>query len=318
MPKPLVSFIVTTYNLPVTLLEECLNSILSLSLSEEEREIILIDDGSEKAPIDYLQQRDKIFYVRQKNQGVSMARNTGIDIATGQYIQFVDGDDFLLTAPYEHCLDIIRYDHPDMVLFSTSANAKSTMAFQEIVPSDGISYMLNNNLRASVCSYILRRDKICSIRFTPNISHGEDEEFTPQVMLQCKRVIDVGVGAYFYRKREGSATHLLTEGNIKKWLDDSHCVISSLNEKSKKLAGDKRKALERRVAQLTMDYLYNVIVLTHSRERLDETIKRLQAKGLYPLPDRKYTRKYTLFRKMIDNTLGRQILQLALQGKSYG
>ena len=60
MPKPLVSFIVTTYNLPVTLLDECLNSILSLSLSEEEREIILIDDGSDRSPIDFLSKKNAL------------------------------------------------------------------------------------------------------------------------------------------------------------------------------------------------------------------------------------------------------------------
>ena len=57
--RPLVSFIVTTYNLPTTLLCECLQSVLSLSLSKEEREIIVVDDGSEVSPLnDLVELRD--------------------------------------------------------------------------------------------------------------------------------------------------------------------------------------------------------------------------------------------------------------------
>ena len=101
--RPLVSFIVTTYNLPTTLLCECLQSILSLSLSKEEREIIVVDDGSEVSPLnDLVELRDKIVYVRQRNKGLSEARNMGLVCAQGKFIQFVDGDDYLIQAPYEH------------------------------------------------------------------------------------------------------------------------------------------------------------------------------------------------------------------------
>ena len=122
--SPLVSFIVTTYNLPTDMLAECLRSILSMSLSKEEREIILIDDGSDLSPLDdLLDMRDDIIYLRQANRGLSVARNVGITLATGRYIQFVDGDDYLIRAPYEHCLDIVRYHDPDIVTFQPSEEA---------------------------------------------------------------------------------------------------------------------------------------------------------------------------------------------------
>ena len=113
MSQPLVSFIVTTYNLPVALLEECLNSILALSLTKDEREIILVDDGSDTPPINQLPQKGELIFIRQDNQGLSVARNIGIERAQGEYIQFVDGDDYLLTVPYEHCLDLVRRDRSE-------------------------------------------------------------------------------------------------------------------------------------------------------------------------------------------------------------
>ena len=75
--------------------------------------------------------------------------------------------------------------------------------------------------------------------------------------------------------------------------------------------------MQRRVAQLTMDYLYNTIILTHSRQELDNRIKELYAEGLFPLPDRDYSQKYKWFRKMINTSLGRSILMniLPLLGK---
>ena len=66
-----------------------------------------------------------------------------------------------------------------------------------------------------------------------------------------------------------------------------------------------------------MDYLYNTIILTHSRQELDNRIKELYAEGLFPLPDRDYSQKYKWFRKMINTSLGRSILlnTLPLLGK---
>ena len=69
-----------------------------------------------------------------------------------------------------------------------------------------------------------------------------------------------------------------------------------------------RQALARRIAQLTMDYLYNTIQLTHSRQRLDDAIATLEQQGLYPLPDKRYTRKYWMFRRLVQSKMGRSLL----------
>ena len=119
---PLVSFIITTYNLPSEYLEFCLKSILQLSLNPKEREIIIVDDGSDLSPIhDLMDYQDDFIYLRQRNQGLSIARNTGIKIATGRFLQFIDGDDYLLQRGYEHCLDLVRYHNPDIVYFELTA-----------------------------------------------------------------------------------------------------------------------------------------------------------------------------------------------------
>lgn len=305
----LVSFIVTTYNLPIELLRACLSSILSLSLGEDEREIIVVDDGSAVSVAnDLLDVRDNIVYVRQRNQGLSVARNTGIRMATGQYIQFVDGDDLLLQAPYEHCLDLVRFHNPDIVIFESTKQEHAEVQFSFDGPQTGSSFMRSHNLRASACGYIFRRSLIGNnLRFLPHVYH-EDEDFTPQIFLRAERVFSTKALAYFYRVRDDSITNRQDEDHISKRLEDTEKIIFHLQSLLDTIPEADRPGLNRRIAQLTMDYLYNIIKNTHSKSRLEGAINRLSEKGLYPLPDKKYTRKYELFRRAIDNKLLRQML----------
>ena len=69
-----------------------------------------------------------------------------------------------------------------------------------------------------------------------------------------------------------------------------------------------RLALRRRVAQLTMDYLYQIIMQTRSAQQLDTRIAMLRSEGLFPLPDEDYSKKYVWFRRMTSTALGRTLL----------
>lgn len=295
--RPLISFIVTYYNIPSEMLRECLASILSLSLKEEEREILLIDDGSKRSPIEDIKEYlDKIIYIRKANGGLSSARNMGIEACSGQYIQFIDADDLFNTPSYEHCLSLVREYQPDIVLFHLSDTRDDHVPTDHEGPVEGAEYMRHQNLRASSCGYIFRRKALAKLRFTTGILH-EDEEFTPQLFLRADTVYTTEAKAYYYRKRQASITHENSPEWITKRLNDTRDIIFRL-----KLLGDtgttvQREALQRRVSQLTMDYIYNIIKLTHDSTLLEERVAELTEHGLFPLPDRGYTKKYSLFRK---------------------
>lgn len=312
---PLVSFVITSYNLPGNYLKECIDHILQLSLSPTEREIILIDDGSDICPLDELTEyRDSLIYLRLKNQGVSVARNYGLRMAQGTYIQFVDGDDYLIQTPYEHCLDIARYNDPDIVVFGHTRHDKG--AKNEYVTPQAVSgteYLRNNNLHGAAWTYIFRRAIIGNLRFTPGIVYGEDEEFTPQLFLRAEKVYKTAATAYFYRQRDGSVIGQKSPRDISRRLSNIERVIYHLQSLLDTIPETERSALNRRIAQLTMDYLYNVIHLTHSRHHLETAIERMRSHNLYPLPDKRYTYKYTLFRKMIQSAVGRHILLASIQ-----
>lgn len=308
MEKPLISFIVTYYELPVRLLCECIDSILALSLRDFEREIIVVDDGSETSPInDLMKYGDDIIYIRQKNLGLSEARNTGIQMAKGDYIQFVDGDDMLVQAPYEHCIDLVRFNQAEMVVFNFTTTQDEDRLYNDSPLQSGSSYMRHNNIRGTACGYLFRRAILGNLRFTPGI-YNEDEEFTPLLLIRAERVCVTDAEAYYYRQRPNS---IITSSHIRnrlKRLCDTKDIISRLNQTADHLPVESKTALQRRVAQLTMDYLYNVIRQTQSRHYLDRKIEALRKEGLFPLPDQDYTTKYTWFRRMTNSTTGLSLL----------
>ena len=308
MEKPLVSFILTYYNLPVEILCECIDSILTLSLQPQKREVIVIDDGSESSPMnDLMKYGDDIIYVRQQNQGLSGARNTGIQMATGEYLQFVDGDDMLAKAPYEHCLDIIRKNHPEMVIFDFTKSSPKNNSYKDSPLQNGSDYMRHQNIRGTACGYLLRRSILGDLRFTPGIYH-EDEEFTPQLILRAETICVTNAEAYLYRVRPNS---IITDQHIRKKIkkiNDMKGVLLRLNTIADRLPTNDKTAMQRRVAQLTMDYLYNIIQQMKSRHYLERKIEELREIGLFPLPDRDYTTKYKWFRHLTNSSKGISLL----------
>lgn len=303
-----ISFIVTTYNIPSDMLLACINSLLGLSLSDQEREIIVVDDGSEVDVLNpLLEIENKIIYLRQPNKGLSEARNIGLRIATGDYIQFIDGDDSLLKIPYEHCLDLVRFHNPDMVLFNATDNKHQKTPFNYNGPMTGTEFMHNNNLKGSACCYIFRRSILGDLRFTPGLLH-EDEEFTPLLVLRAERLFCGDCAAYYYRQRPDSITNRRDTDFLERKLEDVERIIFHLKEVADHLPRAEKLAMERRVAQLTMDYLYNIIRTTHDKKHLNAAIDRLMKRNLYPLPDKDYSKKYRLFRRLIATKVGRAML----------
>lgn len=312
--QPLVSFIIAYYNLSPQMLKECIESIMALSLSDTERQIIVVDDGSTCSPLDAISHlMEHIVYLRQQNGGLSAARNAGLRMANGEYIQFVDADDTLITAPYNHCLDIVRQQHPDVVMFdfTNEENEPKTDSYNTDDPLTGAEYLSHNNLQATACCYLFRQSILGQLRFTPGIYH-EDEEFTPQLLLRAESILSTNAQAYYYRQRRESITTTTDIRTTLRRLGDCHTVINKLAHLADILPFSERQALQRRVAQLTMDYIYNIIVQTRSRHYLERKLAILRREGLFPLPDRDYTLKYSWFRRLTNNSIGLSLLMRVL------
>lgn len=116
--NPKISIIIPVYNVEQHL-KKCIESVLNQSYTN--LEIILIDDGSEDCSSricdEYLTKDDRILCIHQKNRGVSYARNVGIELATGEYVHFLDGDDYMDSYAYEYLIKTMQSKRCDAIGF---------------------------------------------------------------------------------------------------------------------------------------------------------------------------------------------------------
>lgn len=283
-----------------------------------------------------------IAYLHQPHNGLSAARNTGLEKARGRFIQFVDADDQLEPAAYDHIIDLARRDKGDLILFhfrksqDPSSNhptcpycshgsrfhtgkrdshnhsndrisKATTVSHYDANAVSGPEWLCRHNMRASACCYLFRRELLGDLRFTPHLIR-EDEEFTPLLLLNARRLVETTAVAYIYRQHDGSIMHQKSKEKKEKALQDIEHVIHHLNCRRALEKGKRREALYRRLCQLSMDHLYNVMRLTHSPQRLQDAVDFLRDESLFPLPHHRFTLKYWLFSYITASALGRAAL----------
>lgn len=217
MTSILVSVIVPVYNVE-SVLPRCVESIRKQTY--ENLEIILVNDGStDKCGAicdEYTNIDNRIKVIHKTNGGLSDARNAGLMIAQGDYISFVDSDDFIVNSAYERLireavdkeLDIIA---ANALLINNNCN-ENPLLKKKLFPEGvitGIEYMCysikQNSFNACVWLNIYKRSLLINnnLFFQRGILH-EDEEWTPKVFLEAKRVRYIDFKYYMYVVREGS------------------------------------------------------------------------------------------------------------------
>ena len=266
-----LSFIVPVYNV-APYLRKCVDSLLAQDY--DDYEIILVDDGStdESGTIcDEYASRSfvntfthslvTIRVIHQPNAGLSAARNAGIKCAKGNYLCFVDSDDYwqpnvlggLMAQVERENLDVLRFDYQNVRLknegeyevFQPNKDPKRDVDYSEEV-TDGETF-LNERLGPACYAvmFILRRDIILNLKseninhkseiddclFTPGI-YFEDTDWTPRMLLRAKRVASSPMVVYNYLWRTGSITLPTDPVKRKKVLEDKIRLIRGFQEQS--------------------------------------------------------------------------------------
>ena len=208
MPK--ISFIVPVYN-TAPYLSRCLDSLLNQSVSEIE--ILAIDDGSKDSSPEILSQfqkdfPEKIFVYRKENGGLSDARNFGLDRARGDYIAFVDSDDFLSSDYAEKMLQKAETEDLDMVLcdfyYYYDSGEKIYSSVEKNLSDDPRRKALLSAPMA--CLRLFRRELFRDVRFQKGIFY-EDLELTPGLVLKTEKIGFLSEALYFYYQRSASIMH---------------------------------------------------------------------------------------------------------------
>lgn len=211
------SIIIPVYNVE-PYLERCLDSVLSQDFAS--MEAILVDDGSRDksgAMCDqYAGKYPWIKVIHKKNGGLSSARNVGIEEASGEYLFFLDSDDYIAEDMCGKLAEYLRtYPGVDMISIDGYEEAVSYRKPMRRIPvespscASGEDYLIRRysqrNMNVEACIYLFRRAFLMEhgFQFVEGILH-EDVEFTPRVIEQAEKILEVPDAFYYYIVREGS------------------------------------------------------------------------------------------------------------------
>ncbi len=209
----LISIIVPVYKVE-EYLDKCIESIVNQTYTN--LEIILVDDGSpDNCPeiCDKWAERDnRIKVIHKSNGGLSDARNAGLSVATGDFIAFVDSDDYIETDMYEKLLDVALRNNTDIVsckLRMVYENEDYSVASEDtgdvIIYSteEAMSALIDDKIRQVVWNKLYRTEIIKDVNFDVGKYH-EDEFWSYKAIGAAKKIATIDYTGYNYLQRSGS------------------------------------------------------------------------------------------------------------------
>lgn len=304
--KMKLSIIVPVYNV-ADYLAKCLDSLLAQDLPQNEYEIIVVNDGStdnsEQIAQEYANKFVNIILINQENQGLSGARNTGIKQAKGEYIQFVDSDDYLeenvlgglVKQVEEDDLDVLRFKYQNVRINNDSRKYeifqpyKSNSFLFDDYSSDvteGLNFLSERfGIACYAWAFILKRDNLYDCIFKPGI-YFEDTEWTPRMILKSKRIASTDTIVYNYLMREGSITKAVNKDKQRKVVEDKIKLIDSLLEHSDGL--EDKSWFERMIAGTVLSIIGCIAADFYDERKI--YLKELKQRNVYPLSYNKLTK----------------------------
>lgn len=240
----LVSVIVPVYNV-APYLREALDSVVNQTYKD--LEIIIVDDGSTDGSADickeYADSDTRIKLIKQPNKGLSGARNTGLEIATGDLVAFVDSDDSISPLFVELLVSaMISSDSPIGVCRCSIIYSNGSMkgvAASSVFPTiskgvyeraDALRFLVEETMSVNVCNKIFRREFFSDIRFAEGHVY-EDAFLCFKLFDKAERVVLVDVSLYNYRRRPDSITTSVSMDNINDCLLAHNCVSDLIRQK---------------------------------------------------------------------------------------
>lgn len=269
------------------LLERSLTSIHSQGMDKSSYEVIIADD---------------------KGRGLGGARNLGIEKAQGDYLLFVDADDYLFPNSLNYCIELIDTYRPDILSFGfkeikAGKKVPRLRSSTHSIHLSGAEYMYTHNFTGSAWRHLIRKEFVHTHQLTfAEKCYHEDEDFIVKAYFHAANTLVTKHLVYAYCLQHSSITQLRTETAQLKRIQDFHAMlrrVSSLRQEDNATSLQK-EALERRLHFLTIDYVRQLKRNQSNVAYIKEQIRELTKEKLLPLPAANYTWKYTIAAKMIN------------------
>ncbi len=211
-----LSILIPLYN-KEKFITRCLNSLLAQDLSAEEYEIIIVDDGSKDSGADivdkFSQEHDNIHLIRQENQGPSAARNRCLESSKGEYLYFLDADDYLATHVLnmllelgtQHQLEILEFNTKETTNEAPTDTVSQSPKEITVDAMDGLLYMGEYGFRNEAWRFFVKKQLLedTGIKFIEGTLY-EDAIFTASLILKAKRMAKLELDIHRYVVVENS------------------------------------------------------------------------------------------------------------------
>ena len=266
----MVSIIVPVFNCE-KYIHRCLESLILQTY--QKIEIVLVDDGSNDSSLDIITQyadRDsRVVVVSQSNQGVSAARNTGLENATGQYVMFVDADDYVELDMVEDMVGKIQYKKTIVLCDNTEIwtdHVDERKLFHEQIESDLTKNLVLIEIASGraglVCGKLFERSIVenNNIRFDSYVKVCEDQLFFLEVVSYCEHFIHTPKALYHYDRRNENSATIKYQTNVLKNQLYVLQIIETLLSKNKLPQGLREAILHKRYADAVQLCINNEVV----------------------------------------------------------
>ncbi|WP_053954707.1 glycosyltransferase [Inediibacterium massiliense] len=270
MIKPIISIVVPIYKVE-DLIYRCVKSLINQTF--DNIEIILVDDGSPdncpKMCDEYAKEDSRITVIHKSNGGLSDARNAGLKAAKGDYVLFVDSDDYIELDSCEKFVNTIGNEKVDIVVAGAKKIIGEKISLmqpsQETINkqykgSDYLEIELRNlNAKMAVWLNLYRRKFLLenNFLFKVGLLH-EDEQWTPRVFLKSKNIIVLGYEFYNYIIRDDSIS------KAKDFTKNAEHIISIVNE----LLPIYKELDDKELKLLLNDYLVSIYLFAFKKGKL--------------------------------------------------
>lgn len=300
-----LSYIIPLYN-SATWLPKCLYSVLNQDISEDEVEIICVNDGSPDNSADIAREIAKehpcIIVIDQENQGPSGARNTGMRAATGKYLCFVDPDDFVEPNVYGSLVKQMEKEQLDMLRF----NYQVVNEKYEVIPKrpfeckfdytpqlmTGTQFLSERlDIACNIWRYIYRRNIIVDNNIWCFVGdYYDDTPWLPLVLMKAERMNISDTVVYDYMERSNSLVNAQSSKAVQRQIDGNFLLLEILQDELKNIEhSGVRKWYEMMITHSVASLL--TLIGVYQYEHRKAYVKRLQALNVLPLSRNKADEK---------------------------